>query len=289
MKIKFLQNIIDKIRNKPNFTKLLVYKVKGYGKLREIETLILGSSHLANGYIPIEGEYNFAMPSQDLYYAYNLYKKFNNYDVENLVIAMSVFTPGLSIIKTQCAEFSVPYKVLLGIDYQEEEFAQKKDLYSLEQKCQEEIEKYKKEIRIPYEYYGGLLKFPHKKFDVEKAHERALGHLKNNQRPISQMHYCNKILDMAKQYNQRVFFVIPPVTKAYREVLPNKEFLFKDLYEIVKNYDNAIVLDYYDTGLFNEKKDFTNEDHLNQRGAEKLAKLVREKIEEYWEYEGHEE
>ena len=68
MKIEFIQKIIDKIRRKPNFTQILLQKFEGFKKLKDVKTLILGSSHLQNNYIAVEGEYNFAISSQDLYY-----------------------------------------------------------------------------------------------------------------------------------------------------------------------------------------------------------------------------
>lgn len=278
MKIKFLQEIWDKIRNKPTFTKLLVYKYFGYQQnAKNAHTLILGSSHLANGYYPQEEEYNFALPSQDLYYAYNLYKKLNQKSLKNIIIAFSVFTPGLSIIKTKCADFCVPYKVLMNIEYQDVEEAKNKNLSSLEKDIEKEIELYKDNLKISNDYYGNLLRFPSAKFNSEKAQKRALGHYKNNQREISQVEFCAKIIEEAKQNNQKVYFVLPPCTKDYREALPETKKVFEVLYELVEKYENAKILNYYDKDLF-DKSEYSNEDHLNKKGAIKLANFIREDI-----------
>ena len=278
MKIKFLQEIWDRIRNKPTFTKLLVYKYFGYlQNAQNAHTLILGSSHLANGYYPQEGEYNFALPSQDLYYAYNLYKKLNQKSLKNIIIAFSVFTPGLSIVKTKCADFCVPYKVLMNIDYQDLEEAKCKNLFELEKNIEKEIESYKKNLKIPENYYGNLLRFPSAKFNSEKAQKRALGHYKNNQREISQIDFCEKIIEEARANNQKVYFVLPPCTNEYRKALPETKKVFEVLYEFVEQNENAKILNYYDNDLF-DKSEYSNEDHLNKKGAVKLAKLVREDI-----------
>lgn len=280
MKINFVQKLIDKIRNKPDFTNLLADKVYAIKSVENIKTLILGSSHLANGYIANEDEFNFALPSQDLYYAYNIYKKLNQKNIRNIVIAFSVFTPGLSIIRTQCAEFAVNYKLLLDIDYQDKNYATSQGLFDKENEYKKRIEKYNLNIKIPNNYRGNLVWYPKSKFNAKKAQERALKHLKNNQRENSQMNYCLKLLNLAKENNQKVFFILPPATLAYRKALPKKEIIFKDLYELIKGFDNAAILNYYDTDLFDEKKDFSNEDHLNKKGATKLSDLIRGKINE---------
>ena len=278
MKIKILQEIWDKIRNKPTFTKLLVYKYFGYlQNAQNVHTLILGSSHLANGYYPQEGEYNFALPSQDLYYAYNLYKKLNQKSLKNIIIAFSVFTPGLSIIRTKCSDLCVPYKVLMNINYQDAEVAQSKNLFESEKIIEKEIELYKKNLKIPENYFGNLLRFPGAKFNSEKAQKRALGHYKNNQREISQIDFCAKIIEEARVNNQKVYFVLPPCTKEYRKALPETKKVFEVLYQLVEQNDNAEILNYYDKDLF-DKSEYSNEDHLNRKGAIKLAKLVREDI-----------
>lgn len=278
MKIKFLQKIWDKIRNKPTFTKLLVYKYFGYlQNAQNVHTLILGSSHLANGYYPKEGEYNFALPSQDLYYAYNLYKKLNQKSLKNIIIAFSVFTPGLSIIKTKCANFCVPYKMLMGIDYQDIEEAENKNLSNLEKTIEKEINQYIKSLKIPKDYYGNLLHFPKAKFNSKKAQKRALGHYKNNLREVSQIEFCTKIMEEAGVNNQKVYFVLPPCTKEYRKALPKTKKVFKVLYDLVDQNENATILNYYDKDLFN-KSEYSNEDHLNKKGAIKLANLIREEI-----------
>lgn len=278
MKIKFIQKIIDKIRHKPNFTLILLQKFEGFKKLKDVKTLILGSSHLQNNYIATEGEYNFAISSQDLYYGYNLYKKLNNSSLKNIVIAFSVFTPGLSIIRTQCANFCVPYKMLLGIDYQDFNVAEEKLLYKSEDTIKKEIEMYLNKDIVPKQYRGNLLWYPHKKFNAQKARERALKHYKNNQRENNQMEWCVKLLNDCSANNQKVYFILPPVTKSYRDALPKKDIVFKDLYNLVKNYNNAKILNYYDTDYFDEKTDFTNEDHLNKKGAQKLSTLIRKNI-----------
>ncbi len=275
MKIRIIQKLIDKIRKKPTFDSALADKWVGFKKLDDIETLVLGSSHLQNGYVAKEKEFNFAISSQDLYYGYNIYKLVNNPTLKNIVISFSVFTPGLSIIKTSQADFCLPYKTLMGIEYQYIEDAKNKNLFKLEKSTKKDLEKYQKKLTLPKEYRGNMTWYPHKKFLDTEAKERALKHYKNNQRENSQMQYCVNLLEETRKNNQKVYFVLPPATIGYREALASKEELFKDLFDLVKQYDNAKILNYYDTDLFDENTDFTNEDHLNKQGALKLSNLIR--------------
>ncbi len=278
MKICFIQELIDKIRNKSSFDMILLDKWVGYQKLSDIKTLVLGSSHLQNGFYATEGEYNFAISSQDLYYGYNLYKILNRPTIKNIVISFSVFTPGLSIIKTKQADFCLPYKTIMNIEYQNKEDAEIKNLFKLEKKHQKKLEKYQAKLSLKKDYRGNLAWYPHKKFFNTEAKERALKHYKNNQRENSQMNYCEKLISDARKNNQNIYFILPPATIGYREALPNKDELFKSLFELVEKYNNAKVLNYYDTDLFNADTDFTNEDHLNKQGAIKLSELIRKEI-----------
>lgn len=280
MKIEFIQKLIDKITNKPSFSKLLLYKYEAFKQCDDINTIVLGSSHLANGFIAQNNEFNFAMPSQDLYYAYQLYKKLNNEKIKNIIIAFSVFTPGLNIIKTKCAQYCIPYKILFDIDYNNSLDAKEKNLYESEEKYIKEFKALNKKLKPIKNYRGNILRYPKTKFNKIKAQNRAMKHYKNNQREDSQIKYCKYILKEADKNNQKVYFILPPATKNYRNALPKVEDLFKCLYSLFDDYKNMQILNYFDSDLFDEKKDFTNEDHLNKNGALKLTQMIRSKINE---------
>lgn len=146
MRINFVQEIIDLFRHKIPTLKTLVNKKQGYEQKdsKYINTLILGSSHLACGYRAKAGEFNFASPSQDLYYAYNLYRTFNTASVKDIILSFSVFTPGHILIMTRMAKFCVLYKIIFGIEYQDVKIAEKKGLIKLEKRYRKEINRYKR-------------------------------------------------------------------------------------------------------------------------------------------------
>ena len=278
MKIRLIQKLIDKIRKKSSFDMILMDKWVGYQNQNDIKTLVLGSSHLQNGFYAIEGEYNFAISSQDLYYGYNLYKVLNRPTIKNIIVSFSVFTPGLSIIKTKQADFCLPYKTIMNIEYQNKEDAETKNLFKLQKSVKKELEKYQQKLSLKKDYRGNLAWYPHKKFFLEKAQERALKHYKNNLRENSQMNYCENLISDAQKNNQNVYFILSPTTVGYRKALPAKEEVFKSIISLAKKYDNAKILDYFDSDLFDENTDFTNEDHLNKQGAIKLSELIRKEI-----------
>lgn len=277
MKFVLLQNFIDKIRKKPNTTKLITYKWLSYKNTKNVETLILGSSHLANGYYAQNGEFNFALPSQDLYYSYNLYKKINRSTIKNIVVAFSVFTPGLSIVKTKCSDLCIPYKLLFDIEYQDDAFIQEKKNLYLEKEIEKEIKTYIKAYKEGDAEYGNLLRYPSPKFNAPKAVTRSLKHLKNNQREKDQMVFCKNIIDEAASNGQNVIFVLPPTTKAYRASLPATDLMFEKLYKLCNNKQHVMIINLFDTKIF-DKKDFTNEDHLNKKGAIKCSSYIRSRI-----------
>ena len=277
MKIKFIQDIIDLFRHKiPNLA-VLVSKKYAYEKLnpKTIHTIILGSSHIYNGYLPQKGEFNLAAPSQDAYYTYNMYKHFNTEFVKNVIVSFSVFSTGSDLIKTNFAKFCILYKLLFNIEYQNENDAAQKDLYKYENKYKKEIKRYLKHLKTDLmNYRGETLKYPAAKFDRKKTKETALKHLKNNQRPIDQMEYFKALIKDTQSNNQKLTFVLPPAVKEYRNYLPNKSELFKKLYQAVEGYSHVKILDFYDSELF-DMNDFCDCHHLNKQGAVKFTEQIK--------------
>ena len=70
---------------------------------------------------------------------------------------------------------------------------------------------------------------------------------------------------------------LPPCAKCYREFLPVSDVLFSKLYKACENKANVKILNFYDSEEFTNKY-FYHCDHLNTIGAEKLTKLINEKI-----------
>lgn len=273
MKKHIFQDIIDLIRNKTVAVESFVEFENQLKNINDKETLIIGSSHIADGYIPQKNEVSFAFHSQDLYYSYNLYKLTKHSNIKNVIMSFSVFSDGYTLIKTNESKFCIPLKLIFGIPYQYEDVAKYNRLYLFEyqykrkiNKCRKNREKY---VRKPY-----IVK---NDFDLNIIKKRATSHYKNHLREISQMNYFIKILEETKAKNQNLYIVITPVTSMYRNELPPSEEIFSNMKNITKEFPHCCVLDYFNDEEFTIE-DFYNGDHLNKKGAEKLTNLIRKEI-----------
>ncbi len=256
----------------------MLKKSEGIKIKSNITTMAFGSSHMEWGFIPQEGEYNFASASQDLYYSYSLYRLFNSSNVKNIFVTFSVFSPNDMLIKSGLAGICTSLKLLYGIDYQDEAIAKKKGLYKLENIYQKEIAKRRKKLDLPENYCGGANYSQLKpKQDVEEIHKRALAHYKINQKTSNQMDFCLKFLQETKENKQNLYFILPPAHQMYKEVLPSSDKIFSSLYELCKQFSHVQILNLYDSKEFFDS-DFTDGDHLNQTGAIKMTEIMRNAI-----------
>ncbi len=243
-------------------------------KKESIDTLILGSSHGAAGFISKQYSptaFNLASASQDLYYSYHLLqyclKELKN--LNSIFLFYSVFSSGFELQKTSEKERCAYFKYLFNIPYK---YKADKDMerYSLQANSY-----YKKKKTIKKIDTNGYIEqtiFFAKDFPVA---ERTKTHLRENQRINNQLSYLKKIIDTCQQNNIELIILIPPTRKDYREALPNENILFEKLYKI-KNLPS--VKNFYSNKNF-KYTDFGDFDHLNRQGAEKLTSLIKNDME----------
>lgn len=277
MRLRFIQTIIDMFRQKAWGMPEIADKFYGINRNPKIETLVLGTSHLMCGYLPKEGEYNLAFSSQDLYYSYELYKKYNNPEIKNIIISFSVFTPGHVLVLGSNAILACYSKLIFGIDYQYQDAAKKKKLYSEEKKFKKIIGKYLEKLNLESSYRGEHRNHNPIKIDEKRAEIIALKHYKNNQRELNQIDFCKKLIEATQENGQKLYFILPPALEIYKKHLPSSEAIFKPLYEVILGQKHVEVLNFYDSDDFIEE-DFADSDHLNLKGAEKLTKMIHEKV-----------
>ena len=238
-----------------------------------METLIIGSSHAYNGYRADEkyNEINAAEVSQDLYYSYEIYKKFADAPaLKNIVCFFSVFSPGTVLELSKKERFRCDfYKVVYDIPYR---FIPEKLKENTLKALAEYLESRIDDIDMDMQYvgncdYSGFLN------DID-VKERVQKHLKHNKRSNRQTKYIKEMAALAKEKGHRLYIVFPPCTAAYMRELPPTEELYPDLM-LLK--DNFKILSFLGDARF-EDSDFGDCDHLNQTGAEKLTALIREAI-----------
>ena len=267
--------MIDVIRGKFFAMDSMIRKAENLKNRTNYSLIALGSSHMEWGFIPQHGEINLGSASQDLYYSYNLYRIFNSDSVKNVFITFSVFTPNDACIKSGLAGITVTLKLLYGIDYQYKDIAEKKKLYKKEKLYKNAINKKLKKF-VPEENFFGQAKYTNNSQpkNREEIHRRASGHYKINKKKSNQMDYCLKLINDTLRNGQRLYFVLPPAHRFYKEVLPSSEKLFEKLYEMCKNFSHVEIINLYDSNIFTDD-DFSDGDHLNEMGAKKMTRIMR--------------
>ena len=272
------QEIINIFRGKIVDLDIMAKKKFGIEKeLNNLNTLIVGSSHIQNAFIPHKGEFNLSMASQDLYYSYELIKKYDTDKIKNFVISFSVFNPGFQIIKTSQFHKCLLYKILFDIDYQFKDSAKEKHLYEREVIYRFIIKRYLKNFKADENYLGEIDKYSvsKKKSSDEYLKNYIDGNIKNNLRENEQINFVTKIIEYAAQNNKNVFWIITPHSEFYRKQIPDKKTLFKKLYEKCSNKSNVEIIDLFDDNRFFED-DFLDCDHLNRKGAEKFSEIIEQ-------------
>ncbi len=287
MHIKILQDLIDKIRGKKNYFMFLEeYAIKLWGlkkKQNNFHTLILGSSHIATGYIPEEGEYNCATSSQDLYSSYKIYEVSNNKGLKNIILSFSDFAPWNCLIDSPVSYITCYLKILLNINsINRKKLAQKatKSYGVIKKRIDKFIVGCEKKHTFG-NYKGEWLDYPKTLYeeDMQDSIYRAERFNYNFMtRMHTQMVFLQNILDKTKKYNQNVYIVITPIIdEQYKKnILPHSQ-IFKNLYNICENYSNVKILNYFNALEF-DVQDFYDWQHLNYSGALKLTKLVKDEI-----------
>lgn len=177
LKYRFLKSLklVPALAPRPTCTKEIIRKARSFRTVQNsVQTLVLGSSHGFCGYQARQGEFNWCMDSQDLYYSRSIYKKYADLPSLKRVIAFySVFSAGHILELTKEKDMCAVYKVVLDIPYR---FARDEKLIESESIVKEFDELFP---FIRKDKFGNNIKYNVFPVPVE---ERAAKHLKNNRR-----------------------------------------------------------------------------------------------------------
>lgn len=240
-----------------------------------VQNMILGPCNARCGWVETKEDINCGVGAQDLYYSYQIYKKYyeNFPNLKNIIIFYCPFSQGLDSEYTGHFTSMIAHHVFMGIPYHNEDRALSVDFKSFERILQKDYFKIEKAISDYSNEYIGFTR--DNILSEEFIKNVALGHMKNNKRTDRENIYLISLINEAKKNNQNVWVVIPPFMFSYRKYLPEEKSIFSNLYLIEKKYSNVKVLNYFDARNFDETKDFTDYEHLNKQGAEKLTKEIK--------------
>ena len=272
----FLNFHLKKVRDP--ILKTFARKVAACDSKRDsLETLVLGSSHAQMGWLAGPNEFNLGMSYQDLYHTYHLYKRYaDSRSLKKIVVFYSVFSQGHQLIRTNDAWISATYKVVSNVPWQDSNIATELRLDRLIPSYRRKATTYLSSRMPDFAYNGNECSYV--PVITRTAAERATAHFKNSRRAIDMSCFVRQLINDAALRNQVVYVVVPPVTQAYREALPDGNQIFGELTRKVQTYSNGFCFNHYGDRSFS-KQDFIDWDHLSRVGAEKLTKLVKKEME----------
>lgn len=257
--------------------KLLSRKIRALAATKDrVQTLILGSSHAQMGYRANEGEFNLGAAYEDLYYTYELYDRYKDAPaLENIVVFYSVFSQGSMLIRTRDARSCVVFKTVAGIDWEDVELAEAMKLNRLCRPFRRKAAQFLSSHPLQKDDFGN--EYDYIPVRTPKASDRALAHLKNNDRDFDMTAWLVKLIEEAARRKQKVFIVIPPATSGYRAALPSGQSLFDNVRKAMSKFPDVRLLDFYGDIDFVDG-DFIDWDHPSPAGAAKLTAKIRREM-----------
>lgn len=244
-------------------------------KKESINTFCSGSSHAQMSFIDDENSINFGNGSQDLYYQWKLYEKYNSFfpNLKNIIIFYDIFSPGNDMQKGPFYLRTALYNLLFNIPYKDKNLALESGTIDFERKIQKEYLPIVKELSQGIDHSYPVLYTPSPKYTKDQLKDFANGQIKLNKKDNYMHKYLKNILNLAKKLNHDVFIIVAPYQENFRKLFPKKEIMFKELNYIAKIY-SVKVLNLWDDPDFIDE-DFRNIDHLNRQGAVKLTNKIK--------------
>ena len=238
----------------------------------KVESLVVGSSHGHYGFFPQKDEFNLCQTSQDLYYSYSLYHKWQDLpNLKMIFVFYSIFSPGHIVKKTIDKEYALFYKYFYKLPFKcrhNHYFAEARTL------IMRALASFNEQVSDEYRGNASYAKYFCKNAD---AKERTSGHLKNSMRKDSQTVYVHKIAEIARQHGHKLYVIVPPARQDYMQFMPSFEQGFAELRALVARDNYIKLLNFFNDEDF-KYSDFGDMDHLSLLGAFKLTTKIRDRI-----------
>lgn len=253
----------------------MIKKILLEKSLDKIEYLFLGSSHLECSFLPedLENSFNFGIKSLDLYYIFNLYKKYAEKmpNLKNVFLFYSPFFKGWNLAKTTHYHYCIFYKIIFNIEYKNHNlrFTLKEPYY---RKKLEQIEKSidKKQLQ----QYNNILTYKnYSSHDTnnlieEVMLEKIISGLRENTRKSDSYEYLKELATDCKKNGVNFSIVLPSYPELLKKMNAHKKILFRDVYKLSKE-SGVEFLDLYEDVY--EQEDFMDQEHFNIEGAQKFT------------------
>lgn len=249
------------------FDKHFYFKAKKAAILApQIETLVVGSSHAECGFYETPRDVNFGIASQDLYYSYQLYMKsllmFPN--LKRVVLFYSDFSDGNEEERSMFLKESAKYMQYFGIPPKNPVFYADKQIDLCPQFAPYEVKT--PDFDDPYPFPAPVV-FNMPENTVKTRVEK---HLKGAFRGSNQTMFVERIIRSVLEEGLDLTIVVAPVRADYLSFVPADAKPFEKLENLLKKYDGKVrYLNCW------RDADFTDCDHLNRGGAEKLTAKIR--------------
>lgn len=256
---------------------------------KDIDSIILGSSHGVNGLIASiifdnENAFNLCTNSQDLYGSYQMMQLcLTKHNLKNIIMTYSLFSNSfmLDFIKTErdkcylneiCFNLESRYEKS-SYDKKSKKLIELYIKYYLKNKCQET------EFRDNYGDKGGGKKRSYFKNDMT-TERRVAGHMKYNNSDDNENIWLEKMIDICRQKDINIKVVIMPARDDYKQEAfkyGTYNELFHNVLQICRTR-NVHLISYFEEEI--EDKYFGDFDHLTYDGAVFLSNKLKKDMQD---------
>ena len=240
------------------------------------KNFVIGSSYGLYDWLNNSDDLNFSLPSQDLYQSLCCYKKYAKNTIKNVFLFYGVFAYGYNNEFTEKFHAAVAQNYYWKIPYRNKKMVHDKNFKAYEKILKKDKKKFEELANQYDEDYIGLKRTVYPTQEQIKGIAKA--HLKNNLRKVSLIDNLKELIKLTEAKNQKLYIIIPPYKECYRRNIPEEKELFKNLYTALEEYKDVKVFNLYSSDMFDEDTDYTDYEHLNKQGAEKLTSFVKEQV-----------
>lgn len=305
-----LNTMIDKIKNIDYYRRDKLYleaKLESLKKRQDIRLLLAGSSYTMCGLfeeqMPLPAR-NVAIDAQDLYYTLKTIRTALSYNqnIKHCIVSFAYYFWGYDLsLSTSIYQYkritNVNYPVFSdkhnfsgelveGIDpYLTAITPLKRRLFAFDSLSEQYVQKIKKTLEnsnyFPYPRVQSEVLKHDERTNQERAQKRAASHnkfFKYNETVQENLKLFDNFVEEMNTNGVQLILYVPPVTEYYRNNINHE--LISNFYSVMNLFLQKYsfkLIDLFNSEAF-ENGDFADYDHLNDRGARKLAEILAKEL-----------